>query len=268
VATAVLTDVHRRPLIHVLGAPVDVTDITGAVSTIFSWGKQGKSKAVFLRDIYGFMRSVQMPELMRMHERADLILADGTPLNWVAQLSRIRLGRVPGSDLIDAVCRESAGIGLRHYFFVGAPGVAERLAEVMKGIDPGLAVAGCYSPPMRSSLPDVTLSSEERAGLRTSPQAERTSFGLAFRRLSRRLGSQKPYNSCPTVCALVLTRHWNSIPAGSGEVRSGCSDTALSGFTGYCQIRRGSGGGAISFLHRNLWFWRPQKKCNGHSPRV
>ncbi len=161
--TAVSSDTHRRPLIHILGIPVDVTNITGAVNTILGWGKEGNAKAVFLRDVHGVMRSVQMPELMRMHEKADLILADGTPLTWVARLREFKVGRVPGSDLVDAVCRESVKTGLKHYFFGGAPGVADRLAEVMKEKYPGLAVAGCYSPPMRSLEPGSTLSEEERA---------------------------------------------------------------------------------------------------------
>ena len=69
---AVVTAEFHRPLVHVLGVPVDVTDLSGAVNTILCWGSHGKARAVFLRDVHGVMRSVQMPKLMQMHEKADL----------------------------------------------------------------------------------------------------------------------------------------------------------------------------------------------------
>lgn len=161
-ATAVVNK-YRRPLVHVLGVPVDVTDLSGAVNTILRWGSHGKARAVFLRDVHGVMRSVQMPKLMQMHEKADLVLADGTPLTWISRWRGFRVGRVPGTDLVDSVCHASAGTGLKHYFFGGAPGVAERMANILKAKYPGLTVAGCYSPPMRSLAPGATLSEEERA---------------------------------------------------------------------------------------------------------
>ena len=163
VTIAVVTAEFRGPLVHVLGVPVDVTDLSGAVNTILRWGSKGKARAVFLRDVHGIMRSIQMPKLMQMHDKADLVLADGTPLTWVSRLRGVKVGRVPGSDLVDSVCQASAGTGLKHYFFGGAPGVADHMASVLKAKYPGLTVAGCYSPPMRSLEPGATLSDEERA---------------------------------------------------------------------------------------------------------
>ena len=161
--TVALVDECPRPLVHILGVPVDITDRSRAVKTIIGWGEQGKPRAVFLRDVHGVMRSVQMPKLMQMHEKADLVLADGTPLTWVSRLRGVKIGRVPGADLVDSVCHASAGTALRHYFFGGAPGVADHMADILKAKYPGLTVAGCYSPPMRNLAPGATLSEEERA---------------------------------------------------------------------------------------------------------
>jgi N-acetylglucosaminyldiphosphoundecaprenol N-acetyl-beta-D-mannosaminyltransferase len=83
---------------------------------------------------------------MQMQETADLVLADGAPLTWVSRLRGVKVGRVPGTDLIDAVCSASAGTGLKHYFFGGAPDVAARMAEALQAKYPGLKVAGYYSP--------------------------------------------------------------------------------------------------------------------------
>ena len=161
--TAVLVSEPCRPIVRILGVPVDATDLPRAVESIKRWGERGKARAVFLRDVHGVMRSVQMPALMQMHETADLVLADGAPLTWISRLRGVKVGRVPGTDLIDAVCRASAGTGLKHYFFGGAPDVAARMAEALKAKYPGLKVAGYYSPPMRNLAPGATLSEEERA---------------------------------------------------------------------------------------------------------
>jgi N-acetylglucosaminyldiphosphoundecaprenol N-acetyl-beta-D-mannosaminyltransferase len=163
VTTAVMLNECRGPLVHILGVPVDATDLSRAVDTILRWGEQGKARAVFLRDVHGVMRSVQIPELMQMHEKADLVLADGTPLTWISRLRGIKVGRVPGTDLIDAVCHASAGTGLTHYFFGGAPGVAAQMADILQAKYPGLSIAGHYSPPMRDLAPGALLSNEERA---------------------------------------------------------------------------------------------------------
>ena len=161
--TAVLVSESCRPIVRILGVPVDATDLPRAVESIKRWGERGKARAVFLRDVHGVMRSVQMPALMQMHETADLVLADGAPLTWVSRLRGVKVGRVPGTDLIDAVCSASAGTGLKHYFFGGAPDVAALMAEALKAKYPGLKVAGYYSPPMRNLAPGATLSEEERA---------------------------------------------------------------------------------------------------------
>lgn len=148
---------------RVLGVPIDVTDITNAVQSILHWAGRGKARGVFLRDVHGVMRSIRDPDLMRIHEEADLVLADGAPLAWISRLRGVKVGRVPGSDLVDAVCKASAGMGLRHYFFGGAPHVAEEMAETLQAKYPGLTVAGSYCPPMRDLKPGAKLSKEEHA---------------------------------------------------------------------------------------------------------
>ncbi|WP_354125563.1 WecB/TagA/CpsF family glycosyltransferase [Bradyrhizobium sp. LB8.2] len=102
------------------------------------------------------MQAVKQTELFDLHRDADLIVADGTPLVWVAQVKGFRdsIGRVPGADLVDAVCRLSLSTGQSHFFYGGKPGVAQRMAETLSQRYPGLRVAGIYSPPMLNIGPD------------------------------------------------------------------------------------------------------------------
>jgi N-acetylglucosaminyldiphosphoundecaprenol N-acetyl-beta-D-mannosaminyltransferase len=59
------------------------------------------------------------------------------------------MSRVYGPDLMLEICRLSIGSGISHFFYGGAPGVAERLAGRLSVRFPGLRVAGWHCPPFR-----------------------------------------------------------------------------------------------------------------------
>jgi N-acetylglucosaminyldiphosphoundecaprenol N-acetyl-beta-D-mannosaminyltransferase len=62
--------------------------------------------------------------------------------------------RVCGPDTMPALLDRGRAIGARHFFYGGAPGVADRLAASMSAQFPGLAVAGTYCPPFRPLTAD------------------------------------------------------------------------------------------------------------------
>jgi len=59
------------------------------------------------------------------------------------------MGRVYGPDLMLRVCEYTRTRGFSHFFYGGAPGVAEELKRRMQERFPGLKVAGFYTPPFR-----------------------------------------------------------------------------------------------------------------------
>jgi N-acetylglucosaminyldiphosphoundecaprenol N-acetyl-beta-D-mannosaminyltransferase len=91
---------------------------------------------------------------MQALRTADMVVPDGMPLVWIARLrGRSHMRRVCGPDLLRAVCARSVGAGWRHYFFGGAPGVADQLAQRLAERHPGLQVAGTDAPPFRPPTP-------------------------------------------------------------------------------------------------------------------
>ena len=52
------------------------------------------------------------------------------------------------------LCGGSKAHGLKHFFYGGGEGVAERLARRLGDRFPGLIVAGTYTPPYRPLSPD------------------------------------------------------------------------------------------------------------------
>jgi N-acetylglucosaminyldiphosphoundecaprenol N-acetyl-beta-D-mannosaminyltransferase len=83
-------------------------------------------------------------------QEADFCLPDGVAATLGARLLGERLPeRLPGPSVMLDICRHGLARGYRHFFYGGAEGIPDRLAEKLRERFPGLQVAGTYSPPFR-----------------------------------------------------------------------------------------------------------------------
>jgi len=141
-------DQDRR--FDVLGVPVSAITMADAVSTIGRWIAQRTPRYVCVTGVHGVVESNRDPALRQIHEQAGLVTPDGMPLVWLAHaVGEAHVERVYGPDLMNAVCAASVKRGWRHYFFGGAPGVADTLARRLGARFDGLQICGTYSPPFR-----------------------------------------------------------------------------------------------------------------------
>jgi len=140
--------VVRLPRANVLGVGVHAIDMRQAVEQsqwLLASGGQGY---VCVTGVHGVMESRQDPALRRILNRAFLCVPDGMPTVWVGRLQGHRsMRRVYGPDYMMAMCRQSLEKGYRHFFYGGAPGVAEKLRANLLRQMPGLQIAGTYVPP-------------------------------------------------------------------------------------------------------------------------
>lgn len=138
--------------LSILGIPVDITHLSAATYSVLCWARNPGAHMVFVRDVASLMAAVESPKLRALHDEASLVVPDGTPLVWLGKLMGrgSSIGRVPGADLVDAVCQASLVEGQSHFFFGGQPGVADEMAARLTDRFPGLKVAGTFSPPMRN----------------------------------------------------------------------------------------------------------------------
>lgn len=151
-----------RRRIEILGVPVSNVDLSSAIRTIGAWiaerrNQSGKPRYVCACDVFNVVSAQDNDLHMRALREAHMIVADGTPLVWVSRLrGEKEIQRVPGPDLLAAVCERSVAEGWSHYFYGGAEGVADTLAERLSLLYPGLNVAGTHCPPFRK-LSDAEL---------------------------------------------------------------------------------------------------------------
>jgi N-acetylglucosaminyldiphosphoundecaprenol N-acetyl-beta-D-mannosaminyltransferase len=134
--------------INVLGVGVSAVTMAQAVNVIQGWIAGADHEYVCVTGVHGVMESQDDPSLRDIHNSAGLVTPDGMPLVWLSRFKGYpHVERVYGPDLMLACCAASVSQGYRHFFYGGAPGVAERLAGRLQERFPGLVVTGTWSPP-------------------------------------------------------------------------------------------------------------------------
>jgi N-acetylglucosaminyldiphosphoundecaprenol N-acetyl-beta-D-mannosaminyltransferase len=105
---------------------------------------------ICLTPIHSIMECFDRPELRDIFNHSGLTAPDGMGVVWLLKLAgHRRAERVYGPDLMLQACEISQQKGYRHFFYGGAPGVAEQLIGKLSAQFPGLCMCGSYSPPFR-----------------------------------------------------------------------------------------------------------------------
>lgn len=156
------------PRYNVQGVAISALTLDQACDLVL--GAQGRPHAGYICTCtaHGIGEARRDPAYRRILNRSWLTTPDGMPLVWLGRLQGFRpVTRVYGPDLMLAVCDRGRAAGLRHFFFGGAPDVADTLAARLTARLPGLQVAGTLTPPFRA------LSGDEFAQLQTAVSAAR-----------------------------------------------------------------------------------------------
>ncbi len=146
-----------RKVVLILGVPVDDLNMAEALARLDDFIVTGRSTGrvhqVATVNADFVVRSLDDPELRRILQEADMATPDGMPLVWGARLLGVHLeGRVTGADLVPALAALAAQKGYSLYLLGAAPGIAQRAADILVSRNPGLKIAGVYSPPYHSLL--------------------------------------------------------------------------------------------------------------------
>jgi N-acetylglucosaminyldiphosphoundecaprenol N-acetyl-beta-D-mannosaminyltransferase len=138
------------PSYRVLGVRVHAVQIPEAVGLVLKWSRdRTKSRYVIAANAHVVSEARSSARVRQALDQADLVVADGTPLMLVGRLAGFGMvRRVYGPELMLETLKASAGSGVRHFFYGGTAGVAERLADRLRRELGGVCVAGTYAPPM------------------------------------------------------------------------------------------------------------------------
>lgn len=135
---------------NVLGTGVSAVSLDEARDLVLSACRQRHSGYICCATAYNVNLARSDTALRTAYNRSRLTTPDGMPLVWLGRWhGHDRVTRVYGPDLMLAVCDAGRIDGVRHFFYGGAPGVAEELHRALSARFPGLQVTGTYTPPYR-----------------------------------------------------------------------------------------------------------------------
>lgn len=152
--------------VNVLGVGISVLNLQTALAAVIAAVAQRRKGYICITGVHGVMEAQDRDEFRVILNQAFLCTPDGMPMVWLGRWRGHReMRRVYGPDFMLDVCGWSQRSGCRHFFYGGAPGVAEELREQLTARFPGLQVVGCYTPPFRPLTPDekVELQQQIRA---------------------------------------------------------------------------------------------------------
>ena len=147
--------------VNVLGVGISVLNLHTALDAIANVVRERRKGYICVTGVHGVMEAQEDAAFRQILNEAFLCTPDGMPMVRVGKLNgRREMHRVYGPDLMLDVCAWSETNSCRHFFYGGAPGVAEQLRDQLKARFPKLQIAGCFTPPFRA------LNTEEEKQLR------------------------------------------------------------------------------------------------------
>ncbi len=135
------------PQIDLLGMSFAVLSKCGLIDLVSARLKQGEGGWIMTANLDFFQRFSESTDFRTLCQKADVVVADGTPLVWASRLQGTPLPeRVTGSDLVWSLTERVAKNGQALFLLGGNPGAAEGAAARFKELYPGIRIAGTASP--------------------------------------------------------------------------------------------------------------------------
>ena len=136
--------------INVLGIGVSAVDIPCTLDTIDCWIVGGDKQYVCVTGVHGIVESQHDGDLLKIHNRAGLVVPDGMPLVWLLWLSgHAEADRVYGPDLMLAVLKHGRRRGYRHFLYGATEETLRRLEANVARAHPDARIVGRIAPPFR-----------------------------------------------------------------------------------------------------------------------
>jgi len=147
--------------VNVLGVGISVLNLQTALAAIADAVRERRKGYICVTGVHGVMEAQADDAFKKILNGAFLCTPDGMPMVWAGKLNgHAEMSRVYGPDLLLEVCAWSEKSGGKHFFYGGADGVAQLLAQKLKIRFPKLEITGTFTPPFRA------LNADEEKALR------------------------------------------------------------------------------------------------------
>lgn len=136
--------------IYIGKAPIDPIGLAQLLETFSGVIENRGSHYGCFCEAHLCVRATFEKEIADILENASFVLPDGVAITLGARLLGKRLpDRLPGPYVMLKTCEFGLEYSWKHFFYGGAEGIAERLADKLSKRFQGLKVCGTYCPPFR-----------------------------------------------------------------------------------------------------------------------
>lgn len=129
--------------IEVLGAPLDCVDLSDALCVVDEMIKTGHPNTIIALNPEKVIKAQSDPVLLNWLNSACLVIPDGIGVVIAARLlNNVKLSRVPGADLMPAICEKSITKKYKLFLYGSSPETIARTVDVLHVTYQGIDIAG------------------------------------------------------------------------------------------------------------------------------
>jgi len=129
--------------IELLGVPLDCVDLSQALSAVEEMIRGDQPGTVIAVNPEKVIKARKSPVLLDPLREARLLIPDGIGVVMAARLLGLgKMKRVPGAELMPAICEQAAREGYRIFLFGGGPEVNRDAMIVLRRRFPGIRIVG------------------------------------------------------------------------------------------------------------------------------
>ena len=135
---------EKQPLLNTYVNNVNMDEAIQAIEDMIASEKKSYIVAI---NVDVVMKIENDSYLKEITDRADMVLVDGKPLEWIAKWHKRPIkAKISGSDLVPILCKRAAEKGYSIFIIGGKEGIAEKAQQNLERDLPGIRIVGTYAP--------------------------------------------------------------------------------------------------------------------------
>ena len=135
---------EKQPLLNTYVNNVNMDEAIQAIEDMIASEKKSYIVAI---NVDVVMKIENDSYLKEITDKADMVLVDGKPLEWIAKWHKRPIkAKISGSDLVPILCKRAAEKGYSIFIIGGKEGIAEKAKQNLERDLPGIRIVGTYAP--------------------------------------------------------------------------------------------------------------------------
>lgn len=138
------------PVCNILGVNIAAIDMNWLLDFTDKYIKELSGDYMCVSNVHTTVTSFEDKSFCDVQNGGILAIPDGGPLSTVGRKRGYKsMKRTTGPSYMEEILKISAQKGYRHYFYGSTEETLEKLYKALQHDNPGLQIAGMYSPPFR-----------------------------------------------------------------------------------------------------------------------